>query len=316
MSMHLAFLASSSNSNPAVFVVFLLVFGVLMFVWGFRTFREYRIIEDTPLIAIRSVPMGLVHVSGKSTGSTPLTSPLTQVPCYCYSVTIERLEPKRGKDAGTEWTTISAEKAEVPFYLEDATGKILVNPQHAEYDVPYTFWGEVRPKGSPSFDQAPRKVDESLGVPAPTDEYLRTYLAVHLQAQAARLGQARPDAQASQASGAEPADKARGGFWGRVSVDGLSMDFGPHTYRLKELCLVPGRVCNVTGTCTENPAPADESDRNLIQQGENEKTFLITTATEKQLEKSLRGRALFLVLLGAAFIVGGVAIALHMAHVL
>jgi hypothetical protein len=101
-----------------------------------------------------------------------------------------------------------------------------------------------------------------------------------------------------------------------LGAGGLSMDFGDHTYRLTEHCLVAGRACNVMGTCTENPAPADENDRNLLKRGENEKTFLITTKTEKQIEKSLRLKAIFLVVLGAALIVGGVAIALHSAHML
>jgi len=38
--------------------------------------------------------------------------------------------------------------------------------------------------------------------------------------------------------------------------------------------------------------PADESDRNLIKRGENEKTFLISTKSEKQLESSLRLQAI------------------------
>jgi hypothetical protein len=101
-----------------------------------------------------------------------------------------------------------------------------------------------------------------------------------------------------------------------VGAGGLSMDFGARTYRLTETCLVAGRACNVLGTCTENPSPADENDRNLIKRGENEKTFLITTKSEKQIEKSLRFRAFLLVVLGAALIVGGAAIALHSAHML
>jgi hypothetical protein len=72
----------------------------------------------------------------------------------------------------------------------------------------------------------------------------------------------------------------------------------------------------VLGTCTENPSPADQNDRNLIKKGENEKTFLITTKSEKQIEKSLRLKAILLVVIGAALIVGGAALALHMAHML
>jgi hypothetical protein len=214
-----------------------------------------------------------------------------------------------------EWESAGTERAEVPFHLEDATGKILVHPQRAEYDVPRSFWGEVRPRTMLSFGHPPRKVDESLAVPPPTDEHLLAYLN-------GQFSRARAALQASQLPGATAMDKALGvaetmqALGVSIGAAGISMDFSQHTYRLTEHCLVAGRVCNVMGTCTENPAPADEHDRNLIKRGENEKTFLITTKTEKQIEKSLRLKAVFLVLLGAALVLGGVALALHSAHML
>jgi hypothetical protein len=100
-----------------------------------------------------------------------------------------------------------------------------------------------------------------------------------------------------------------------IGEDGIRMDIGlAERYRFTETCLVAGRPCNVLGSCTENPSPANQSDRNLIKRGENEKTFLITTKSEKQIERSLRFKAFLLVVIGAALIVGGAAIALHVAH--
>lgn len=32
--------------------------GIYVFIKGFREFREYRVVSDTPAIPIRSVPMG------------------------------------------------------------------------------------------------------------------------------------------------------------------------------------------------------------------------------------------------------------------
>lgn len=312
MFIHLALFASSSGSIPPWIPLVVILFGILMFVLGFRIYRQYRIMADTPLIPVRSVPMGLVHVSGKSTGGNPLTSPLTQVACYYYQVKVEK-QVKR--DNEEKWESAGTEKAEVPFYLEDATGKILVHPQQAEYDVPRSFWGEVRPRALLSFGHPPRKIDESLGVPAPTDEHLLDYLN-------GQFSRARAALKASDIPGANAMGKALGvaekmqALGVSIGAGGISMDFGQHAYRLTEHCLVAGRVCNVMGTCTENPTPADEHDRNLIKRGENEKTFLITTKSQKQIEKSLRLKAFFLVVLGAALIVGGVALALHSAHVL
>ncbi len=315
MFIHLAFLASSSGSNSILAPVIVFLMGALLFFLGFRSYRKYRILADTPLIPVRSVPMGLVHVAGKSTGDNQLTSPITKVQCYFYQVQIEREEPKGGDEGGTEWRTISTDKAEVPFYLEDATGKILVNPHKAEYDVTRSFQGELRPKALLSIGHAPRKVDESLGVVPPTDEQLRDYLS-------GQVGGAREVLKSSNVPGARVMDKALAvagkmqALGVSVGAGGISVDLGHRPYRLTEHVLVAGRPCNIMGTCVENPAPAGEHDRNLIKKGENEKTFLITTKTEKQIEKSLRLQSLILVFLGGALIIGGFALALHMADML
>src|SRR5208337_3687715 len=101
-----------------------------------------------------------------------------------------------------------------------------------------------------------------------------------------------------------------------IGAGGISMDFGNDPYRFTEYCLVAGRPAHVLGSCTENPNPADEGDRNLIKKGENEKTFLISTKSEKQLERSLRLQAFLMIFIGAALIVGGAAVALHSAHMI
>jgi hypothetical protein len=74
-------------------------------------------------------------------------------------------------------------------------------------------------------------------------------------------------------------------------------------FRLTEYCLVPGQTYNITGTCTENPAPRHECDRNIILMGTNEPTFLISSKSEKQIESGLRKRVAWMVLGGAALAV-------------
>jgi hypothetical protein len=311
LMLSLTFAASSGHISP-IFPAVLLLFGVILFIVGFRTYREYRIMADTPLIPVRSAPMGLVHVSGKSTGGNPLTSPLTRVPCYYYEVRVEKQVKRNDRD---EWETTHTEKVDTPFYLEDATGKILVHPQSAEYDVIRSFWGELRPPTLISFGSAPRKVDESLGVAAPTDEHLRAYLGGQFsQARAAVQASAMPGAKVLDA-GLAVAEKMQA-MGVSIGAGGINIDFGNHAYRFTEYCLVAGRACNIMGTCMENPSPAEESDRNLLKRGQNEKTFLITTKTEKQIEKSLRLKAVLLVIIGGGLVVGGTALALHMFHML
>ena len=304
----LFFATSSAPISPALPVLFFLV-GVVLVILGFRTYRQYRILADTPQIPIRSVAMGLVHVAGKSTGGNPLTSPLSRVPCYYYRVQVEKWVKK---DKQEKWVTTGNESAESEFYLEDETGRILVKPHHAQYDVPHTFRGGMGPKALGSA----RFFDTSLGVPVPTEQHLHAYLT-------GEFSPARAALQSSSVPGAHAMSKALGmaqkmqALGVSIGDGALRLDFGvEQSYRFTETCLVAGRPCQVLGTCAENPSPAEEHDRNLIQQGQNEKTFLITTQTEKGIEKSLRRRAVVLLLIGNALILGAAAVALHMAHLL
>lgn len=307
----LAFAASNGHISPII-PLGMVVVGVILFLVGFFKYREYRILADTPVIPIRSVCMGLSHVAGTSTGGQPLTSPLTQVPCYYFEVRVEKKVKKENQET---WEETHRERAEVPFYLQDATGYILVNPERAEYNLPQAFFGELRPPALLSFGSAPRKVDPSLGVAPPTDDHLRAYLN-------GQFSQARTALQGSDIPGAKVMDKglaiAQKMQMLGVSIgsDGISMDFGNHPYRFTEYCLPAGRPTHVLGTCAENPQPADENDRNLIKKGENEKTYLISTKSEEKLEESLRLQAFAMIFIGAALILGGAALGLHSAHML
>jgi hypothetical protein len=66
--------------------------GVWIFFKGFRVFREFKVVADTPCIPIRSVPMGLVQIRGKALSDQLIPSPITHTPCCFYQVKIERYE--------------------------------------------------------------------------------------------------------------------------------------------------------------------------------------------------------------------------------
>ena len=56
--------------------------GIYTFLKGFREYRKYRLVADTPEIHIRSIPMGLVKVRGEARAEETLLSPITHTPCY------------------------------------------------------------------------------------------------------------------------------------------------------------------------------------------------------------------------------------------
>ena len=54
---------------------------------------------------------------------------------------------------------------------------------------------------------------------------------------------------------------------------------------------MPESEYDITGSCAINRDPGGEVDRQLIRQGENDNTFLISDKAEKTLEADLHSRA-------------------------
>jgi len=109
--------------------------GIYIFIKGFRQFRNYLLIADTPEIPIRSVPMGFVQIYGKAQGEKTIPSPLSRTPCFTYKVVIERWQSDSDGHGG-HWSHHRTDVDGVGFYLTDATGKVLVDAQGAEFDLP------------------------------------------------------------------------------------------------------------------------------------------------------------------------------------
>ncbi len=85
--------------------------GVVLFFRGFRMLQYKRLILNTPFSKIRSASIGLVEMSG--------------MPDH-------------------KWEQVLDESLSVPFFLDDSTGKVLVNPQGAELDVHRNFTDELQ----------------------------------------------------------------------------------------------------------------------------------------------------------------------------
>jgi hypothetical protein len=111
--------------------------GWKLFYTGFVSFRDYKIVKDTPTIPIRSVALGLVNVCGKAESNQLVTSPFGRTPCCYYRVKIERWTVRKERDGGyTEGWEGLLDRGEGPlFSLVDETGKILIDA-HERKDVP------------------------------------------------------------------------------------------------------------------------------------------------------------------------------------
>ena len=144
MPTSLFFLDSPSANGPVVMLMATVgaAAGVYLFYKGFRLLRFKRMILDTPLSRIHSASIGLVEVTGTPVGPYVLKAPITGDPCYYYRVrAFQWVEADNGNKH--EWKCVLDESLFVPFFLEDATGRVLVDPQGAQMDVHRSFTDEI-----------------------------------------------------------------------------------------------------------------------------------------------------------------------------
>ena len=123
-----------SHDNSEGYALLGFAFGLYTFYKGFRQFRNYLLLADTPEIAIRSIPMGFGEVHGKAEGEKTILSPISHTPCFVYKVIIERWKTDSNGEGG-HWSHHRTDVDGVAFHLTDATGKVLVDAQGAELDL-------------------------------------------------------------------------------------------------------------------------------------------------------------------------------------
>jgi E3 Ubiquitin ligase len=155
-------LSHSSTSIGFYFVLASLagvVIGPLLFFIGFRMFRYKRMILNTPLSKIHSASVGLVEVTGSPTGPKTLAAPVTGDPCYYY-----RVQAWQWQESGKNhvWKQVLDESLYLPFFLEDSTGRVLIDPQGAEMDVHRSFTDEIGASFFNSRDLLPVNVRDFL----------------------------------------------------------------------------------------------------------------------------------------------------------
>jgi hypothetical protein len=233
--------------------------GLYFFFKGFFVYREYRVVEDTPEIPIRSVAMGLVHIHGEARPGDGgmVCSPVGRTECLAYKVDIERWVGNMERGRWHHWKT---DWGGPLFALADATGRVTINARGADLlvgqntravaDARMAFASPADPLDSPG-----------AGAHAlPTDAELMEYA---------------------------------------ESVPGGSLDDATGKYRLTEYVIFGGWPYDVVGTYADNPQAAGELDRKLIRKGENERTYVISSESQAETQADLRYRAWLQVFGGA-----------------
>ena len=129
--MNVALLAFIPMNYLSILSLIAIAGGLYFFFIGFQLLARKRLLLATPTSRIRSAAMGLVEVNGMATGPHTITAPISGKPCFLYRTTAwEQCEGKK-----QEWEKVAEEMLHLPFFLDDTTGKLLIEPLGADLDL-------------------------------------------------------------------------------------------------------------------------------------------------------------------------------------
>lgn len=124
--------------NFLTVLAFIAMAGGLYFcVVGFHLVAHKRLLLGTPTSKIRSAALGLVEVNGIAVGPHTIAAPISGKPCFLYRTTAwQRSEDKKN------WEKLAEETLHLPFFLDDSTGQMLIEPLGADLDLHRDFHEE------------------------------------------------------------------------------------------------------------------------------------------------------------------------------
>jgi E3 Ubiquitin ligase len=111
---------------------FAAVAGLYFFFHGFQVFARKRSLAHPPASTVLTASPGPAAISGMATGPYTLSAPLTGQRCFLYQTTAWQQSASGRRQ---EWEKVAEETLHLPFFVEDSTGQLLVEPLGAEFDL-------------------------------------------------------------------------------------------------------------------------------------------------------------------------------------
>ncbi|GAA1806887.1 GIDE domain-containing protein [Actinomadura chokoriensis] len=137
-----------SGLTMAMFIPLLIAAGLLAAGWVWRIrLRNLRRAAQANCAAVAGMPAGVpCQVTGTAVPIRP--APFSGTPCAWY-----RTKATAKTSRGTR--TFIEEKSKAPFYLQDETGRIVIDPENAAVDGPVQTMDERRPDNGrlPGLDE-------------------------------------------------------------------------------------------------------------------------------------------------------------------
>jgi len=147
---------TTKSPFPLELLAFLgFLIGIRLFVYGFKLLQRRRLILDTPCSKVRSASMGMVEINGLAEGPYTMIAPITARECYYFRTAVWEFK-QQGKNK--QWVKVAGECMHVPFFVDDNTGRMLIDPRGADLDLHRDFQQEFNTSIFSSRNDAPANV--------------------------------------------------------------------------------------------------------------------------------------------------------------
>lgn len=155
-------------NDPASLLHWLALVGGLLALgclWGaMRAARKQRLIDGLPTCKTTGVFIGLVELQGTAEAPEPLVSHLAGAACVHYTWTVQEQWSRMVTQTTTDskghthttvrresgWTTVAQGGEQIPFYVRDDCGVLLVRPQGAKLE-PAAVFNRTCGRGDPLY---------------------------------------------------------------------------------------------------------------------------------------------------------------------
>jgi hypothetical protein len=151
-------LLSAPTHAVTIFSWIAIAGGLYFFYTGFQLLARKRLLLATPTSRIRSAALGLVEINGVAAGPYTMAAPLSGQPCFLYHTTA--WQQRAGKKQ--HWERIADETLHLPFFVDDSTGQMLIEPLGADLDLHRDFHEEYDSRFFSSSPDIPASVSSFL----------------------------------------------------------------------------------------------------------------------------------------------------------
>lgn len=108
-----------------------LFMGISLLGSAISKFLLVQKIKNLPTSKVSSIAVGLVELFGTGKCKNETKTPISKTNCLYWKVTCEKYS-----ELGDSWKLIFTDSSSNNFYLQDKTGKILIDPTDAEINIP------------------------------------------------------------------------------------------------------------------------------------------------------------------------------------